>query len=97
MNKHQEVLMATSMDSACFYVQSVHYYRMSATLTDLHRATRKVVRRVLAGESVPVTEHGQTIFRLVPDSDRVRVSADKLREAEITDAAILHAIEEARR
>ena len=69
---------------------------MEATLTDLHRATRRVVRQVLAGESVPVTEHGQTILRLVPDSDRVQVTPDELRAAEISDLAIIRAIAETR-
>ena len=53
---------------------------MSATLTDLARKTKEVVRPVQAGKEVVLTQHGEPIARIVPirKTDRKRL-AEALR------------------
>jgi prevent-host-death family protein len=69
---------------------------MQATLTELQRETRKVMRPVVAGRSVVITEHGRPIARIVPEHETRLVSVEEFRRAEISDAAILAAIDEVR-
>jgi prevent-host-death family protein len=69
---------------------------VKATLTELHRETKKVVRPVIQGQEVQLTEHGRPVARLKPDFERVVVSEEEMRKMEFTDEAILEAIREAR-
>jgi prevent-host-death family protein len=49
---------------------------VEATLTELARKTREVVRPVQAGKEVILTEHGKPIAKIVPirKSDRKRLA-----------------------
>ena len=70
---------------------------MTATLTALHRATRKVVRPAISGkEKVILTEFGQPCAEIRPLAEKRIVSEDDLRASQISDEAILAAISEAR-
>ncbi|MGD0537092.1 MAG: hypothetical protein ABSC03_05540 [Verrucomicrobiota bacterium] len=41
-----------------------------ATLTELHRETKKVVRQAMIEGSVSITEHGSVVARIEPDWPR---------------------------
>ena len=69
---------------------------MKATLTDLHRVTKKVMRPVLTGKHVSITEHGAPLARISPDYERVTVSLAEFGQLDMTDQAILDAIAESR-
>ena len=70
---------------------------MEATLTDLHRETKKVVRPVIHGrETVMVTEFGQPCAKITPVYERQEVTEGQFRDSVITDQAILDAIAESR-
>jgi prevent-host-death family protein len=69
---------------------------MKATLTDLQRAGRRVMRPVFAGQTVIITEHGRPVARIVPETETLTVSVEEFRRSEISDKAILAAIDEAR-
>jgi antitoxin (DNA-binding transcriptional repressor) of toxin-antitoxin stability system len=71
---------------------------MHATLSELHRETRRVVRPVIhAGEEVVLTEFGKPVARIVPFMQTVTVSAAKARQSGILDDdSILKGIVEAR-
>ena len=77
-------------------MQSAHFRTVKATLTDLHRETKKVMRPVLGGKPVAITEHGAPVARITPDYERVTLSEDEFRSLEITDQAILRALAESR-
>lgn len=71
---------------------------MQATLSQLHRETRRIVRPVIhGGEEVVLTDFGRPVARIVPYLPTLTVSATEARSAgELDDAAILAAIEESR-
>ncbi|MCX6903964.1 MAG: hypothetical protein NTW03_10915, partial [Verrucomicrobia bacterium] len=69
---------------------------MEATLTELHREIKRVLRPVIQGQTVQLTEHGVTVACLKPDCQRVVVSAKELKQMEFSDEAILEAINQAR-
>ena len=69
---------------------------MKATLTDLQRASKKVMRQVFAGKTVSLTQHGEPVARISPDCERRVMSAAELRKLPISDQAILDAIAESR-
>ena len=70
---------------------------MHATLTELHRATRKVVHPAIHGkQKVTLTEFGQPCAEIVPLAEKQIVSEDDLRGSAISDEAILTAVSEAR-
>jgi prevent-host-death family protein len=74
----------------------MYFSFMQATLTDLQRASRKVMRPVAGGKSVTLTEHGRPVARISPEYERREVSLEEFRQSEISDQAILDAIAEAR-
>jgi len=71
---------------------------MQATLSELHRETRRVVRPVIhGGEEVILTEFGKPVARIVPFMPTVTVSpADARGSGILQDESILAAIAEAR-
>ena len=82
--------------TTCENTQSVHFRDVKSTLTDLHRFTRKVMRPVLAGKQVAITEHGAPLARISPDYERRVLPAVELRKLPISDQSILDAIAESR-
>jgi prevent-host-death family protein len=71
---------------------------MKASLSELHRETRRVVRPVIhGGEEVVLTDFGRPVARIIPYLPTVTVSIEEARgTGELDDAAILSAIEEGR-
>ncbi|MFM6128320.1 MAG: type II toxin-antitoxin system Phd/YefM family antitoxin [Sphaerospermopsis kisseleviana] len=71
---------------------------MQATLSELHRETRRIVRPVIhGGEEVVLTDFGKPVARIVPYMPTVTVSPAQAREGgTLDDEAILAAIAEAR-
>jgi antitoxin (DNA-binding transcriptional repressor) of toxin-antitoxin stability system len=70
---------------------------MRATLTELHRTTRKVVQPAIQQrEKITLTEFGQPCAEILPFVARKVVSEDELRGSVISDEAILAAVSEAR-
>ncbi|MFM8983489.1 MAG: type II toxin-antitoxin system Phd/YefM family antitoxin [Spartobacteria bacterium] len=71
---------------------------MQATLSQLHRETRRIVRPVIhAGEEVVLTDFGKPVARIVPYMPTVTVDAVEARQSgTLDDDAILAAIAEAR-
>jgi hypothetical protein len=70
---------------------------MRATLTELHRTTRKVVQPAIQRKGkVTLTEFGQPCAEILPFVERKVVSEDDLRGSVISDEAILAALSEAR-
>jgi antitoxin (DNA-binding transcriptional repressor) of toxin-antitoxin stability system len=71
---------------------------MQATLSELHRETRRVVRPVIhAGEEVILTDFGKPVARIVPFMPTVTVSPAEARGAgTLDDESILAALAEAR-
>ena len=71
---------------------------MQATLSELHRETRRIVRPVIhGGEEVILTDFGKPVARIVPFMPTVTVSpADARASGMLDDEAILAAIAEAR-
>jgi len=71
---------------------------MKATLSELHRETRRVVRPVIhGGEEVVLTDFGRPVARIIPYLSTVTVSPAEARACgELNDASILSAIEESR-
>lgn len=71
---------------------------MKATLSELHRETRRVVRPVIhGGEEVVLTDFGRPVARIIPYLPTVTVSVEEARgTGELDDAAFLSAIEEGR-
>jgi antitoxin (DNA-binding transcriptional repressor) of toxin-antitoxin stability system len=65
---------------------------MSSTLTELHRQTRKVLRPVLAGHSVQLTEHGQPVAKVQPDYPVLHLTVEEFRALPLTDAELDAAI-----
>jgi prevent-host-death family protein len=71
---------------------------MQATLSELHRETRRVVRSVIhGGEEVILTDFGKPVARIVPFLPTFAVSPMEARAAgTLDDASILAALAEAR-
>ena len=71
---------------------------MQATLSELHRETRRVVRPVIhGGEEVILTDFGKPVARIVPFMPAVTVSpADARASGTLDDKSILAAIAEDR-
>jgi prevent-host-death family protein len=68
---------------------------VKATLTELHRQTKNVVRRASQGQTVQLTEHGRPVAKLSPDSEVRTITPEEFMKLEFTDEAILEAIREA--
>ena len=71
---------------------------MQATLSQLHRETRRIVRPVIhAGEEVVITDFGKPVARIIPYMPTVTVSPQVAREMGfLEDDSILAAIAEIR-
>jgi antitoxin (DNA-binding transcriptional repressor) of toxin-antitoxin stability system len=71
---------------------------MHATLSQLHRETRRIVRPVIhGGEEVVLTEYGKPVARIVPYMATVTVSPSQARETGmLDDESILAAVIESR-
>ncbi|MFM8763407.1 MAG: hypothetical protein ACKOEZ_01020 [Spartobacteria bacterium] len=71
---------------------------MHATLSQLHRETRRIIRPVIhGGEEVVLTDFGKPVARIVPFMPTVTVSPSQARaSATLDDEHILAAIIEAR-
>lgn len=71
---------------------------MQATLSELHRETRRIVRPVIhGGEEVILTDFGKPVARIVPFMPTITVSpADARASGMLDDESILVAVAEAR-
>ena len=71
---------------------------MQATLSELHRETRRIVRPVIhGGEEVILTDFGKPVARIVPFMPAITVSPAQARETgALDDDSILAAIAEMR-
>jgi len=70
---------------------------MKATLSELHRQTRRVVRPVIhGGQEVVLTDFGRPVARIIPYLPTQTVSPAEARAGDLEDAAILAALEESR-
>lgn len=71
---------------------------MRASLSELHRETRRIVRPVIhGGEVVVLTDFGRPVARIVPFLPTMTVSPAEARMAgELKDEAILSAVDEMR-
>ena len=59
--------LSVDPELACESAHCPYFRRMTATLTELHRDTAKVVRTAIRdGEKVILTEHGEPCAELVP-------------------------------
>lgn len=64
-------------------------------MTDLHRTTKQVMRPVLAGQTVKVTDQGRPVARISPDYPVMTMTAEAFRTLPISDEELNHAINEA--
>jgi antitoxin (DNA-binding transcriptional repressor) of toxin-antitoxin stability system len=71
---------------------------MQATLSQLHRETRRIVRPVIhGGEEVVLTDFGKPVARIVPYMPTITVSPSEARGGGmLSDESILAGIAEAR-
>jgi len=71
---------------------------MQATLSELHRETRRIVRPVIhGGEEVVLTDFGKPVARIIPYMATETVSPAEARDGgALDDEAILAGIAEAR-
>ncbi len=70
---------------------------MRATLSELHRETRRIIRPVIhAGEEVLLTDFGKPVARIVPFIPTVTATPDQARGGTLDDNSILAAIAEMR-
>jgi antitoxin (DNA-binding transcriptional repressor) of toxin-antitoxin stability system len=71
---------------------------MQATLSQLHRETRRVVRPVIhGGEEVVLTDFGKPVARIVPYLPTVTVTPSEARASGmLDDESILSALSESR-
>ena len=76
----------------------MYFMHMQATLSELHRETRRIVRPVIhGGEEVILTDFGKPVARIVPFMPTVTVSpADARASGMLDDQSILAASAEAR-
>lgn len=79
------------------HLQSMHFEGMEATLTDLRRQVRRLLRAATTGQEVIITEHGRPVARLVPCIPvRVFEDPDRARDGTLATGAILEALDDAR-
>ena len=64
-------------------------------MTDLSRSTKQVMRPVLAGQTVNVTEHGKPVARISPDYPRITMTAEQFRALPLSNEELAQAINEA--
>jgi antitoxin (DNA-binding transcriptional repressor) of toxin-antitoxin stability system len=71
---------------------------MQATLSQLHRETRRIVRPVIhGGEEVVLTDFGKPVARIVPYLPTVTVTPSEARASGmLDDESILAAVSESR-
>ena len=71
---------------------------MQATLSELHRETRRIVRPVIhGGEEVILTDFGKPVARIVPFLPTITVSPGEARACgKLDDESILAALAESR-
>jgi len=71
---------------------------MQATLSELHRETRRIVRPVIhGGEEVILTDFGRPVARIVPYLETLTVSPSQARASgTLDDESVLAGIAEAR-
>ena len=76
----------------------MYFLSMQATLSQLHRETRRIIRPVIhGGEEVVLTDFGKPVARIVPFMPTVTVNPSQARESgTLDDDRILAAILEAR-
>lgn len=76
----------------------MYFLSMQATLSQLHRETRRIIRPVIhGGEEVVITDFGKPVARIVPFMPTETVSPSQARESgALDDDRILAAILEAR-
>lgn len=76
----------------------MYFVSMKATLTELARNTRSVVRPVIRhGSEVVLTEFGKPVAKIVPYIPTVTVApAEAVSTGKLTDQAILDGIRESR-
>lgn len=76
----------------------MYFMHMQATLSELHRETRRVVRPVIhGGQEVVLTDFGKPVARIVPYLPTVTVSPAEARASGILDdESILSALAESR-
>jgi prevent-host-death family protein len=76
----------------------MYFMHMQATLSELHRETRRVVRPVIhGGQEVVLTDFGKPVARIVPYLPTVTVSPAEARASGILDdESILSSLAESR-
>ena len=76
----------------------MYFVHMHATLSELHRETRRVVRPVIhGGQEVVLTDFGKPVARIVPYLPTVTVSPAEARASGIlNDESILSSLAESR-
>ena len=76
----------------------MYFVHMQATLSELHRETRRVVRPVIhGGQEVVLTDFGKPVARIVPYLPTVTVSPAEARASGILDdESILSSLAESR-
>jgi prevent-host-death family protein len=76
----------------------MYFVHMHATLSELHRETRRVVRPVIhGGQEVVLTDFGKPVARIVPYLPTVTVSPAEARASGILDdESILSSLAESR-
>jgi antitoxin (DNA-binding transcriptional repressor) of toxin-antitoxin stability system len=76
----------------------MYFFPMEATLTELARHTRAVVRPVIRhGNEVILTEFGKPVAKIVPYIPTITVlPTEALSSGELTDQAIIEAVRESR-
>lgn len=80
------------------YADYTYFMYIKASLSELHRETRRVVRPVIhGGQEVLLTDFGRPVARIIPYLPTATVSAEEARGiGDLDDEAILSAIEEGR-
>ncbi|MFM2294926.1 MAG: hypothetical protein RLZZ350_1339 [Verrucomicrobiota bacterium] len=68
---------------------------MQATLTEVHRNTKKVFRPVQNGRQVTITEHGKPIANISPACPTVTMTMEEFRALPLSDEELNRAINEA--
>ena len=76
----------------------MYFVHMHATLSELHRETRRIVRPVIhGGQEVVLTDFGKPVARIVPYLPTVTVSPAEARASGILDdESILSSLAESR-
>ena len=90
----KDVKIETS-HTPCERVQSVYYITMQATLTEVHRNTKRVFRPVQSGLPVQITEHGKPIAKIHPDYPTVTMTPEEFRALPMSDDELDRSINQA--